>query len=356
MKTNQPRGITLVELLVVIAIVATLVAMLMPALGQAREAARRTYCMNNLSQLGKSIIAFDTAKKYLPGWRNRLGNYTSSRAADAALKPDACVSWTVILLPFINQNEIAEWYDTYNPSAVVDDATKKLIPPYVCPSAAGDMESESPLCYAANGGTGAEVLSNGRDQCGSDGVFVDAAGNLPAMAWYTTGSNAQSYTAARATLKDVEVGDGVGSTMMLTERCGVLAPLDISWSASPRPAAADANARKRTHLVLHPPRLGAGQNPPAGKRLINPSEETKPLTETDWSVRYPSSRHPKGAVAVFCDSQTRFLHEDIDPWVYGSLLTSNRGGASERAKGWERYPRDDGQWVQYIFNGRDLEK
>jgi type II secretory pathway pseudopilin PulG len=347
---------TLVELLVVIAIVATLVALLMPALGAAREAARRTYCMNNLSQLGKAMITYDNANNSLPGWRNTLGTYTSLRAADATLKPDACVSWTVVLLPFINQNEISEWYAAYTPSAVVDDASKKLIPPYVCPSAAGDMKSDSPLCYAANGGTGAELLRNGRNQYTGDGVLLDAAGNLSGNAWYTTGSSAQTYAAAKTGFKEVEMADGASSTLLLTERSGLLAPLDISWSANPRPAVADANARRRTHLVLHPPRLGTGQNPPTGKRVVNPTEETRPLDETDWSVRYPSSRHPKGVAAVLCDSQTRFLDEAIDPWVYCALLTSNRRDASDRSQAWEQYQRADGQWVPYVFDPRDLDR
>ena len=349
LKSTRPRGLTLVELLVVISIVAMLVAILMPALGQAREAARRMKCMQNLSQLGKALVAFDVAKKYLPGWRNNLRHYTSQRVLDPALKQDACVSWTVMLLPFLNENEINEWYDSYTTTAVVDDATKKIIPVYVCPSAAGDMTSESPLCYAGNGGTGAEVR-NGREQYKSDGVFFDAAGYLPV-------SGANGYAPLRFTMKDVAGGDGLGSTLMLTERCGVLAPLDMSWSAHPRPAVSGSNALKRTHLVLHPPLLPTGQSPSADKRVINTSEETKPLYETDWSVRYPSSRHPNGTAAVFCDSVTKFISEEIDPWVYGALLTSNHGGASKRAKDWERYPRPaDGQWVPYIFDERDLEK
>ena len=362
LKSTRPRGLTLVELLVVISIVATLVAILMPALGQAREAARRMKCMHNLSQLGKALVAFDVAKKYLPGWRNNLRHYTSQRVLDPALKQDACVSWTVMLLPFLNENEINEWYDSYTTTAVVDDATKKIVPVYVCPSAAGDMTSESPLCYAGNGGTGAEVRGNitsdypnGRAQYKSDGVFFDAAGNLPEAAWYVSGAN--GYAPLRFTMKDVAGGDGLGSTLMLTERCGVLAPLDISWSAHPRAAVSGSNALKRTHLVLHPPLLPTGQSPSADKRVINTSEETKPLSETDWSVRYPSSRHLKGTAAVFCDSVTKFISEEIDPWVYGALLTSNHGGASKRAKDWERYPRPaDGQWVPYIFDERDLEK
>ena len=362
LKSTRPRGLTLVELLVVISIVAMLVAILMPALSQAREAARRMKCMQNLSQLGKALVAFDVAKKYLPGWRNNLKHYTSQRVLDPALKQDACVSWTVMLLPFLNENEINEWYDSYTTTAVVDDATKKIIPVYVCPSAAGDMTSESPLCYAGNGGTGAEVRGNitsdypnGREQYKSDGVFFDAAGNLPEAAWYVSGAN--GYAPLRFTMKDVAGGDGLGSTLMLTERCGVLAPLDMSWSAHPRAAVSGSNALKRTHLVLHPPLLPTGQSPSADKRVINTSEETKPLYETDWSVRYPSSRHPNGTAAVFCDSVTKFISEEIDPWVYGALLTSNHGGASKRAKDWERYPRPaDGQWVPYIFDERDLEK
>src|SRR4051794_36734371 len=68
MKARRPRsfGFTLVELLVVIAIIGILVALLLPAIQAAREAARRTQCTNKIKQIGLAIINYESAKKVLP--------------------------------------------------------------------------------------------------------------------------------------------------------------------------------------------------------------------------------------------------------------------------------------------------
>src|SRR4051794_7801688 len=85
-KVSLRVGFTLVELLVVVAIIGVLVALLLPAVQQAREASRRTQCANHLKQLGLGVANFEDVHKELPYSRTDPGE-----------------TWTVILLPFIEQ-------------------------------------------------------------------------------------------------------------------------------------------------------------------------------------------------------------------------------------------------------------
>lgn len=101
-ETRKPRGFTLVELLVVIAIIGILVALLLPAVQAAREAARRMQCGNNLKQLGLSCHNYhDTYKVFPPG----------------GITPGSCCgtpsagTWTLFILPFLEQQPL---YDKYN--------------------------------------------------------------------------------------------------------------------------------------------------------------------------------------------------------------------------------------------------
>ncbi len=103
------RGFTLIELLVVIAIIAALIALLLPAVQQAREAARRTQCRNNLKQLGLALHNYEsTHKLFPPFFIYRTGN--PMRLADT----DKGANWLVMLLPFIDQSAA---YNQWNASA-----------------------------------------------------------------------------------------------------------------------------------------------------------------------------------------------------------------------------------------------
>ena len=91
------RGFTLIELLVVIAIIAVLIALLLPAVQQAREAARRTQCRNNLHQLGLALHNYHDTHRCFPPERV-YGNYEMS-------------SISTLLLPFLDEAAI---YNSYN--------------------------------------------------------------------------------------------------------------------------------------------------------------------------------------------------------------------------------------------------
>ncbi len=123
-------GFTLIELLVVIAIIAILIALLLPAVQQAREAARRTHCRNNLMQLGLALQNYDMSHECLPpGVVNATGPIR--KAAEGYH-----VSWMVQILPYLEEQNI---YKHWNFTKSVYDvsntpARMQSVPVFRCPS------------------------------------------------------------------------------------------------------------------------------------------------------------------------------------------------------------------------------
>ena len=207
-------GFTLIELLVVIAIIAILIALLLPAVQQAREAARRTQCKNNLKQIGLALHNYhDTHSVFPPG---TLAILNDSTAVDPSGPNPGRTSvtggwaWSTFILPFLDQ---APLYNALNPNGsnfpgVPNELTRTVLSVFQCPT------ESSPSIHTATpmGGDGAgdgHARSSYVAVCGS-GSNADYANQSPmstrGMFWYNSAVRIR------------DIADGTSNTMVVAER------------------------------------------------------------------------------------------------------------------------------------------
>ncbi len=153
-------GFTLVELLVVIAIIGVLIALLLPAIQAAREAARRISCSNNLKQIGIATQTYHDVKRELPPARVKIDRAASNSETGQGFNMGLHHNESALffMLPFMEQGN---QYVTYNQEERLDHpdnvgVAQTLLPIFLCPSMAYEWEAESPApgSYAASTGTG----------------------------------------------------------------------------------------------------------------------------------------------------------------------------------------------------------
>jgi prepilin-type N-terminal cleavage/methylation domain-containing protein len=153
--TSSRRGFTLIELLVVIAIIAILIALLLPAVQQAREAARRSQCKNNLKQIGLALHNYhDTYNQFPTG---------SVYTTDAPSQGDGAHSnfrnanygstWLTAILPMFDQAPLYNRYNFSVPSQNNASVTSVEMPALKCPSALRLRPATGPLVAAGSNGT-----------------------------------------------------------------------------------------------------------------------------------------------------------------------------------------------------------
>jgi prepilin-type N-terminal cleavage/methylation domain-containing protein len=297
------RAFTLIELLVVIAIIAILIALLLPAVQQAREAARRTQCKNNMKQLGLAFHNYHDAHKRFPM------SYVAGGLASPTATQDVDFNWAypTMLLPYIDQ---APLYNQLSPGVLpriprnaanmtnTSDYTTaaagtqealltSLIPVFMCPTAAGDRVNK----YQSKLGTMMYGASN---------QIMLSASPPPATP-----------------IEDVK--DGTSNTILMGEKALMDRPFPAiggTW------AAARGCSQARLGIVA----AQCPMNTPFdGTHVPTTNCYTEPGFQTLVSRASAASAHVGGCHFVMCDGAVRFISENIqaNPVTGGAGASGN---------------------------------
>jgi prepilin-type N-terminal cleavage/methylation domain-containing protein/prepilin-type processing-associated H-X9-DG protein len=344
---RKPHGFTLVELLVVIAIIGILVALLLPAVQAAREAARRSQCVNNLKQLGLSLHNFEQAQKHLPAsLRPETGNGVRCR-------------WTTYVLQYYEQGNLYNQYDFTQswdkPANLAVVSTPISI--FRCPSnpalAPLDGDSQPPTSgswgppFAATGDystiLGVSTLLNAYgvpafsgDTVASGNTQGDANGMMPKM---LTATDPQPTFA--------NVTDGLSNTILLIEATAQpqVYQLNRAVGSPTGTPAVHTNGggwcRPASDFFLYgssydgtafpgrcPMNCTNGQNIGSSNGTGLAPYNPGPNYNTDGTGE-PFAFHPGGVNVLFGDGSARFLSQTLPISILAALVTRSGGEVTQ---------------------------
>jgi len=348
MRKKRSSGFTLVELLVVIAIIGILVALLLPAVQSAREAARRMSCGNNLKQFGLALHNYhDTYKCFPPALLNS-GRYTGGADADTSTLaqyhyPEGVrnhAGW-LFMLPYIEQGPLADAIDmngptnTSNPRAGGPDPTSHplwpqnqlaladvRVPILECPSHAhsGELSTYAPNSSSfytrdrARRGSYLFVVGYATDYNRNWDYYLQASG-YEAVRVGPFGNNSHCRIA--------QITDGTANTAAIGESAGGATQLTSThfgpWGLH------------GTHTSVHGRTVAGG-----GAWMTDPSYRTRSNWDAwkrDWHINSAwqgrvdgksyawvfRSQHPGGAQFTFCDGSVHMLNETMDYFIFCSM-------------------------------------
>jgi len=307
---GRHSAFTLVELLVVIAIIGVLVALLLPAVQAAREAARRMQCANNLKQIALAMGSYESSYGvYPPG---RVGH----DSPDPADPRQVGTSGFVLILPQLEQQALyamfdfrdgpwsysSTWYSNSNGKAI---GQRPAV--YVCPSDESEPFAQTTLVdgkYGTGGNpaaTGSYAMVEGTIGAAGDLSGPVSGSLIQAIKYSNTG--VFYYEVA---MEIGEVTDGLSHTLLVGEVTeGHLPSSTNIWSRALR-------EMDTLRSVSNPLNTFPGE----------------PIYLTNYGLKVNgafSSRHPGGANFAFGDGHVEFLEENINMQVYNALASRSRG-------------------------------
>ncbi|HWL06825.1 MAG TPA: DUF1559 domain-containing protein [Planctomicrobium sp.] len=327
-KRDDRVGFTLIELLVVIAIIAILVALLLPAVQQAREAARRSQCKNNLKQMGLALHNYHDTHRVFPfGMMNGINAFAVEDPSSAGFGGTNRISWFPMILPFIDQSPLYQEWVTLGLNASSmgtwwDNGragrSNTIVPAMLCPSDPGTAKR------TVNGFAGNYQLCGGSRAWGPQATTlrqaVVDADNLSPKGMF--------FPRSRVSIRDIT--DGASNTLMVSE---ILIAPDTGTAGTSCTGVGNRDMRGLYWNAVHMGSLFIAERTPNSKAAdvigwggVGTLTDPYPVTcNYSGNIMSARSMHTGGVHVTMADGGVRFISDNINTVTFQRLGTRAEG-------------------------------